>query len=167
MGLIFRPRRPVMRLVADAGALPSDGDERERSLADLLVRAVHASMSGDVTHLSDLFADDVCGSSPTLTVSSLAELATEIADRRRTFSEVEVEAEADVSDDLGYAEWVVTGRHTGPLVVDETIVVPPSGRRVTFRGVTVSEFTGDKISSFRQYWDELEFLEGLGLIPRD
>jgi ketosteroid isomerase-like protein len=134
-------------------------------LADVLVQAVQASMSGDVTHLGDLFTDDVRGSSPTLVVSSLAELATEIADRRRTFSEVEADADADVSDDRGFAEWVVTGRHTGPLVVDETIVVPPSGRRVTFRGVTVSEFTGDKISSFRQYWDELGFLEDLGLIP--
>lgn len=168
MGLLFRPRGPVMRLAADAAdadVLPRADDARARWLADRLVRAVQASITGDAGALAELFTDDVHGSSPTLTVSSLDELTLELAGCRHTFSALELAAEASVTDERGYAEWVISGRHTGPLVVDETIVVPPAGQRISFRGVTVVEFTGDKISSFRQYWDELAFLEGLGLIP--
>jgi hypothetical protein len=126
MGLLFRPRRPVMRLAADAAGSPASDAARDERLADRLRRAVEVSVTGDPDGLAELY-----------------------------------------SDDRGYAEWVVCGCHTGPLVVDEAIVVPPGGNRVTIRGVTVAEFTGDKISSFRQYWDELALLEGLGLIPLD
>jgi ketosteroid isomerase-like protein len=167
MGLLFRPRRPVMRLAADAAGSAASDAARDAQLADRLRRAVEVSVTGDPDGLAELYTDDVRGSSPTLTVSSLAELTAELAGRRGAFSELEVAAEVGVSDDRGYAEWVVCGCHTGPLVVDEAIVVPPGGNRVTIRGVTVAEFTGDKISSFRQYWDELALLEGLGLIPLD
>jgi hypothetical protein len=30
--------------------------------------------------------------------------------------------------------------------------------RLTLRGVTIAEFAGDRIRSFRQYWDEGELL---------
>jgi ketosteroid isomerase-like protein len=137
----------------------------EQGRADRLIRALTVSVTGDRAALGELFTDDVHGSSPTLTVVSLEALTAEIAGHRDTFSGVELVADACVSADRGYAEWVVTGRHTGPLVVNEQIVVPPAGRRVSFRGVTVAEFTGDRISTFRQYWDELALLETLGLIP--
>jgi ketosteroid isomerase-like protein len=166
MGLLFRPRRPVMRLAADAAGLPPPGTERERWLAERLVRALEASVTGDVDALGELFTEDVHGSSPTIAVSSLDELTVELRGRWEALSDLALGAQASVTEEMGYAEWIVTGRHTGPLVVEDEIVVQPSGKLVTFRGVTVAEFTGDQISSFRQYWDELAFLEGLGLIPR-
>jgi hypothetical protein len=142
-------------------------NSEECSRADRLVRALDASLAGNTAALGELFTDDVHGSSPTLAVSSLAELTVEVGDRASTFTEVTIVAEAACAADRGYAEWMVTGRHTGPLVVDESIVIPPGGRDVTLRGVTVAEFRGDKISAFRQYWDEIGFLESLGLIPPD
>jgi len=33
--------------------------------------------------------------------------------------------------------------------------------------VTVAEFVGDRICSFRQYWDEVELLEQLELVADD
>ena len=36
---------------------------------------------------------------------------------------------------------------------------------MTMRGVTVADFEGEKISAFRQYWDEVALLEQLGLLP--
>ena len=41
------------------------------------------------------------------------------------------------------------------------------GRRVELRGVFIAEFEGDRIRAFRQYWDEAELLDGLGLLPGD
>jgi hypothetical protein len=31
----------------------------------------------------------------------------------------------------------------------------------------IAEFEGDRIRAFRQYWDEAELLDGLGLLPDD
>ena len=31
----------------------------------------------------------------------------------------------------------------------------------------IAEFEGDRIKRFRQYWDEVALLEGLGLLPED
>jgi ketosteroid isomerase-like protein len=36
--------------------------------------------------------------------------------------------------------------------------------RITINGVTVAEFRGDRICSFRQYWDEFAVLEQLGVL---
>jgi ketosteroid isomerase-like protein len=38
---------------------------------------------------------------------------------------------------------------------------------VEFRGVLIAEFDGGRIKRFRQYWDEVALLEGLGLLPED
>ena len=55
--------------------------------------------------------------------------------------------------------------HTGRLVLDEEVTLEPTGRRIELRGAVIAEFEGDRIRSFRQYWDEAELLEGLGLLP--
>jgi hypothetical protein len=41
----------------------------------------------------------------------------------------------------------------------------PTGRRLELRGVLIAEFEGDRIRRFRQYWNEVELLDGLGLLP--
>jgi ketosteroid isomerase-like protein len=55
--------------------------------------------------------------------------------------------------------------HTGRLPVTDGKVVDPTGVRVTLHGITVAEFRGARICSFRQYWDELSVFEQIGLLP--
>ena len=62
---------------------------------------------------------------------------------------------------------VATATHSGPLVVDEDVVIGPTGGRFTLRGVTIADFDGDRIRAFRQYWDEVSLLEQLELIPSE
>jgi len=71
----------------------------------------------------------------------------------------------DIADDHGYAEWSMTATHSGPLVLDDDVVVDATGRRLELRGVTVAEFRGPRIKAFRQYWDEIALVQGLGLLP--
>ena len=54
--------------------------------------------------------------------------------------------------------------HSGPLMIDDDVVIDPTGLRVTLVGVTVAEFDGDRIRSFRQYWDEAALREQM--LPR-
>ena len=42
-------------------------------------------------------------------------------------------------------------------------MIPATGRRITLHGVSVADFDGDRIRSFRHYWDEVELLDALGL----
>ncbi len=193
MNLLFRRRRPVLRLAAGAtpeavrrvgtrGAEPDPGvggaagerhDEAARRLsaseaerAALLVRALEASIAGDSGVVKDLYTSDVQGWSPALSVSSAAELAVELEDVETAFSDAVLDVRPlQVGGDQACVEWTATVTHSGPLIVDEDLVIAPTGRRCTVHGVTIAEFEGDRIRSFRHYSDEIEALCELGLLP--
>jgi ketosteroid isomerase-like protein len=136
--------------------------------AATLVRGLEASITGDSTVVAELYTDDVKGWAPALSVSSAAELAVEFEDRDGAFSDIDLAVSPlDVAGDRAAVEWVVTVTHSGPLEIDDDLVIDPTGLRLTLHGVTVAEFDGDKIRSFRQYWDEVELLEQLALLPED
>jgi hypothetical protein len=136
--------------------------------AATLVRALEASIVGDSAVISELYTDDVRGWAPALTVQSASELAVEFEERDGAFSDIELDVSPfDVAGDRACVEWIVSLTHSGPLELDEGIVIDPTGLRVQLHGVTVAEFDGDKISSFRQYWDEVELLEQLELLPTE
>jgi len=56
---------------------------------------------------------------------------------------------------------VVEADHSGPYVLGDDAVIEPTGRRVKLAGVTVAEFRGEKIRSFRTYFDDLSLIEQL------
>ena len=110
------------------------------------------------------------GLSPILSCTSLAEFAVELEEQENVFTEVAIEVHPlDVGGDRACVEWVASAVHSGPLPLDEdeTVVIEGSGRRVSFRGVSVAEFDGDKISAFRHYWDDVALFDELGLLPGD
>ena len=136
--------------------------------AAVLVQAIEASVTGDSRVVRELYADDVQGWSPVMTVSSSAELAVELEDRQEAFSDIDLDVTAlDVGADQACVEWIATATHSGPLVIDEDVVIEPTGGRFTLRGVTVADFEGDRIRAFRQYWDEVSLLEQLELVPTE
>jgi ketosteroid isomerase-like protein len=138
----------------------------ERAAA--LMRCVEASVAGDSSVIAGLFTKDVKGWAPAASVSSSAELAGEFEDRDDAFSDLDLDLlPLDVAGDRACVEWVATVTHSGPLVVDEDLVIEPTGLRCRLRGVTIAEFDGDRIRSFRQYWDEVSLIEQLGLLPED
>jgi ketosteroid isomerase-like protein len=136
--------------------------------AAVLARAIQASIEGDSSVIADLYTHDVLGWSPALTVTSTAQLAVEFEDRDEALSDITLECTPlDVGDDRACIEWVATATHTGPLLFDDETLIEATGKRITLRGVTVADFAGPKIRAFRQYWDEVAFLEQLELLPTD
>jgi ketosteroid isomerase-like protein len=134
--------------------------------AALLVRAVEAIVRSDTSAVGELFTADVVAWSPLAEVSTLEALAVELEDREDAFSDVELEVRVvAVEPGHGCAEWVASATHSGPYVVDERTTIPPTGRRVTLRGVSVAEFEGGRIRTFRHYWDEIDLELGLGVVP--
>ena len=133
--------------------------------ADILVRALQASLLGDRSTLTALYTEDVKAWTPALSAGSLAELLDELERRDDAFSGVELDVSPlVVRGDYACAEWTVTMTHSGDLALRDAESVPATGVRVTVNGVTVAEFDGDRICALRQYWDELAVYEQLGLI---
>jgi ketosteroid isomerase-like protein len=132
--------------------------------AATLVRALEASIAGDSSVVPELYTDDVKGWAPAISVSSATELAAELADRTGAFSDIALDVSPfDVAGDRACVEWIVRLTHSGPLPLDGDAVLDPTGLRVTLHGVTVAEFDGARIASFRQYWNEAELLDQLPL----
>jgi hypothetical protein len=146
-------REPVHRAITNA-------DRAER-----LTRAITAAVVGEASEVEDLFTPDVVGSGPALGVASREELAVEIEEREGVLHDVEIAfAPLEVANPKACVEWVASGVRVGPLTLDDSLsgVLAPPGRRVRVRGVTVAEFEGARISSFRSYWDDLPQLQDLG-----
>ncbi|HEX5586853.1 MAG TPA: nuclear transport factor 2 family protein [Acidimicrobiia bacterium] len=135
--------------------------------ASAVMRGLTAGARGDSSVIAELFTDDVSGWSPVMSVSSAVELAIELEDRSDSFSEIELSfVPLDVDGDAACVEWTMTATHSGPIAVDDDVCVEATGRRLTLHGVTVARFAGERICSFRQYWDEGELLAQIGAALR-
>jgi len=132
------------------------------SRKDVLLRALEVEVGGASVDPAILFTDDVIGWSPYATVSGLAAVAELSALRELGFSNVVIMFRGlDEVGNRAFAEWVIEADHTGPVFLGEGAVLDPTGARVRLAGVTVADFRGGKIRSYRTYFDDLSLLEQL------
>ena len=130
------------------------------SRKDVMVQALEAEVGSAAVDLGTLFTDDVVGWSPYASVSGLTALAELSLLREVAFSNVVILLRS--VDEVGnrvYAEWLIEADHTGPLVLDEDVVLEPTGRHVQLAGVSVADFREGKIRSYRTYFDDLSMIE--------
>ena len=63
-------------------------------------------------------------------------------------------------------EGVFTGRNTGPIQLPTGETLPPTQKEIRIRGVDFATVDDDgRIVDYRLYFDEMEFLGQLGLLP--
>lgn len=68
--------------------------------------------------------------------------------------------------DIGTAEMRVTGTNTGPLTTPGGDELPPTGKRVDFKGVVYVRLdTAGLIAEERRYYDTATFARQLGITP--
>ncbi len=130
------------------------------SRKDVMVKALEAEVGSADVDLGTLFTDDVVGWSPYASISGLTALAELSALREIAFSNVVIQLRS--VDEVGnrvYAEWLIEADHSGPLVLDDDVVVEATGRHVQLVGVSVADFRDGKIRSYRTYFDDLSMLE--------
>ncbi len=58
------------------------------------------------------------------------------------------------------ARWRATGTHRG-----EFMGIAPTGKRITFTGVSIHRISGGKIIEEWQEWDSLGLMQQLGVVP--
>ena len=132
----------------------------EDKRAEVLRRGLEACIVGDVAALPELFTEDVSGWSPNLLVSSLAELAEAVADREDSLSDVALQVDAlDITGNKGFIEYRVSAVFSGPFVISDEVVIEPNGRELVLGAAMVAEFSGDRISAFRNYFDDATLME--------
>jgi SnoaL-like protein len=126
----------------------------------VLQQALEACIEGEVGALPALFTADVSGWGPHMLVSNLDELSEVIATREDALSDVELAIDSlDVFGNKGFVEYRLNAVFSGPFVLDEETVIDPNGRQIVLGAALVAEFQGDKISAFRNYFDDASLLE--------
>jgi hypothetical protein len=133
----------VHTLLADAGA----------------VRAVVAELEASVDEAVVLWSPSLCTSSRTELVNALLEMDDAVGD-----IEVDILGEA-VAGRTVFLEWRVVGRFVNPGVLNDELVVPPSGAPVGCSGVLVIGFDDRRATRICCFHDGLALLEQ-ALAPR-
>jgi ketosteroid isomerase-like protein len=126
--------------------------------AAVLERAIDVCLNGDFEELPELFTEDVVAWSPTILATSRDDLAAALAAQDSAFSDIRASIDSlDVVGNKGFVEFRVTAEFTAPFVVGDE-VIEPTGGEIVLGSALVAEFDGDRISAYRNYFDELSLL---------
>ena len=123
-------------------------------------------MDGNVQVLDELLADDCVNheqSNPELKgKAACKEWANGVLSaNRQGFRDLEIEAEDFIAEgDKVVKRWVFRGTHSG-----EYAGIPPTGKTVTMRGITLYRLTGGKVKEMYWNYDVFGLLQQLGAIP--
>ncbi|MEU1557539.1 nuclear transport factor 2 family protein [Streptomyces scabiei] len=69
--------------------------------------------------------------------------------------------------DTAVDEGIYSGRNTGPLEFPDGTSIPATQRNIRIRGVDLATVHDGRITSYRLYFDQMEFLNQLGLLPQE
>lgn len=69
--------------------------------------------------------------------------------------------------DTAIDEGIFSGRNTGPLQLPNGETLPPTQKEIRIRGVDIATVANGKIVDYRLYFDEMDFLGQLGLLPEE
>ncbi|MEU0069789.1 nuclear transport factor 2 family protein [Streptomyces sp. NPDC006332] len=78
-----------------------------------------------------------------------------------TFETVHAYEVGDTAIDEGF----FSGRNTGPIQLPTGEALPATQKEVRIRGVDIATVRDGRITDYRLYFDEMQFLDQLGLLP--
>jgi hypothetical protein len=125
----------------------------------VLVAALEAVILGDASRFAELFSEDVEFSSPHLSLVSLGALQRELGVPEDSLADIELVVVAlDAISDKLIAEWRLEAMFTRPVLLDDNVLIEPTGAVARLTGASVAEFRGRRIRAFRHYFDDSELL---------
>jgi ketosteroid isomerase-like protein len=134
---------------------------------EVLDRLTEAVMRGQVDELPNLYADEATMVTPDAgEVRGRDAIAEYLGTFSRAFPDASWEAlsQLEVGDTAMDEGWFI-GTHTGPLATPTGETIPATGKRVRVRECDVATVENGRITSHRFYFDQMDFLEQLGLAP--
>jgi steroid delta-isomerase-like uncharacterized protein len=134
---------------------------------DLMDEVTEAFFRGDLEKAAELYASDAAVVTPDQgELKGGGEVAGWMQPFLTSFPDVKYEPLASWEDgNTAIDEGYLVGTNTGPLQMPTGETIPATGKRVRMRGCDVATVENGRITSHRFYYDQVEFLTQLGLMP--
>jgi predicted ester cyclase len=119
-----------------------------------------------VDALLDLYAEDATLVTPVGTLAGRAAIHEFRSREKAAFPDRTMTVDASVEQGDTFAdEWTFAGTHTGPLVMSDGTDVPPTGKRIEFKGMELVQVRDGKVVVHHSYRDNMALIRQLGLLP--
>lgn len=134
---------------------------------ELLDRYVELYNDGDLDAVIDLYADDAVQGMPDGIFEGRRAIHERLARELEAIPDVTHTVVSFIEQGDAFAdEWTFVGTQTGPFLLPNGTVLPPTGKRVEVRGMEVVRVGPDgKIVLNTLYYDNLAVATQLGLVP--
>jgi ketosteroid isomerase-like protein len=134
---------------------------------EVMNRVTEAIFNRDLETVKSLYASDAVIDTPDHgTIRGRDEIAAYFEEFIAAFPDASYEPVYEhQSGTTAIDEGFFVGTHTGPMTAPTGEAVPPTGKQVRARACDAATVENGVITSHRFYFDNLDFLEQLGLAP--
>ena len=135
---------------------------------EVMDRATAAVFGKDMDAFAECYAADVVAQTPDAgTINGRDQLADYMRQLADAFPDLDYEMLRTMEDgEFAIDEGIVVGTNTGPLVLASGETLPPTGKSVRLRSIDVATVQGGVITSHDFYFDQMAFVEQLGLLQQ-
>jgi len=136
------------------------------SIRDAYEQAAQLYNAGDVEGLVNLYTEDATRVTPLGTFEGRAAIHEAASRDRAAFPDhtITVDVWVEQGDTIA-TEWTFAGTNTGPLVMPDGTELPPTGKRIEFKGMELVHMRDGKAAVHHQYWDNMAVVGQLGVLP--
>ncbi|HVE46493.1 MAG TPA: nuclear transport factor 2 family protein [Acidimicrobiales bacterium] len=129
-------------------------------------RMTEAVMGGKLEDLAGLYAADAVASTPEGEIRGNEQIVAYLKQFVDAFPDLHWEPlYTHESGNTAVDEGFVVGTHTQPLVMPNGETLAPTGRQLRLRECDIVTVEGGRITSHRFYYDQMELLGQLGVLP--
>ncbi|MGH2756193.1 MAG: ester cyclase [Actinomycetota bacterium] len=130
-------------------------------------RVTKAAFAKDTKALGKLYAPDAIADTPDQgEIKGRDEVVTWVNDFMTAFPDARYDSTRKYeSGDTAIDEGYFTGTHTGPLQLPDGTTIPATGKRVSMRSCDMATCQDGLVTRHRFYFDQVDFLTQLGLMP--
>ena len=134
---------------------------------EVMDRMTEAMMSQDFAALGEIYASDAVAVTPDQgEVRGREPIVQYLKQFIEAFPDLQYESlHAHESGNTAIDEGLVVGTNTQPLPMPNGDSLPPTGKQIRIRSVDVVTVDNGAVVSHRFYFDQMEFLGQLGLLP--
>ncbi|MDR6415701.1 nuclear transport factor 2 family protein [Pseudarthrobacter sulfonivorans] len=134
---------------------------------EVMDRATDAMNAHDKDALVGCYADDAVGVTPDEgQLSGRDRVTNYLFQLWEAFPDLAYESAAKYeAENVAIDEGIVTGTNTGALKTATGEALQPTGKQIRVRGCDIAHVEGGLIKTHHFYFDQLEFLGQLGLLP--
>ena len=134
--------------------------------ADLWLQADELTNKQDIAGLGSLFTSDGRYTSPAGSVDGAEAIGAYMAEAVKGLSDIHQQTSRLLEDgDTVMAEWTCRFTVTGPMLLPDGTELSAAGKTVLQEGVSVATIKDGKFSALRDYFDQVDMMKQMGLMP--